>query len=234
MSSLSKQKHSEHSTLGTGIIENILNNFSEKEVIVVNDGYQICTQGNESDYLYQILDGVVAIKAKDANGINKFIDFAGQGEFIGLSNVVLSTSCNFDIYAFGKVKLLRVDQNMFKNHLDNDPSFAANVLILLTKETASKEGRLFNLLNLNVYHRVGYLIIRLAQLFGYDREHKIPVMLKVETLCQLTGSTVSTIYNALNKLRLNDCAYFENGSIHIISLGNLKYQFDGQEQVLLY
>jgi CRP-like cAMP-binding protein len=216
------------------IVETVFNDVADKKIVVFNSGEQFCEQGTKPKYIFQILSGVVFIKALDSNGVKKFIDFAGKPEFIGLSNCVMDTPYNFEVYAFNTVKAIQIKKEVFKHYLDNEPNFAANILYLLTKETASREGRLFSLINLQVYHRIGYLILRLAELFGYDESNKIPVQITIEMLCQLSGSTVSTVYNALNKLRLKDCCYFEDNAVYIINYDNLKYQLQDQGQVLMY
>ncbi len=234
MNSGQPKKLCEQYTFHPSIINTIFNDVTEKNKIQVQAGSIICRQDEKPDSLYQIIDGVVFIKAGEGVMNKKTIDFAGKPELLGLANVVMNTPYQYDIVAFSDVKLLQIDKNIFKHYLDNDPNFAAQVLFLLTKETANKEGQLFTLLNLSVYHRIGYLLMRLANLFGYDENQKIRTPIKVETLCQLTGSTISTVYNALNKLRLNDSAYYDNGAVYIINFDNLKHQLDGQENVLMY
>ncbi len=234
MSTSTPRKLCEQYVFSPSVIETVFNDVAEKKQVAFNPGDQICIHGTKPKYIYQILSGVVFIKALDNSGAKRFIDFAGKPEFIGLSNCVMDTPFNFEAYAFNQVKAIQIEKEVFRHYLDNDPNFAANILFLLTKETASKEGRVFSLLNLHVYHRIGYLILRLAELFGYDNENKIPLMMKIEMLCQLSGSTVSTVYNALNKLRMNDCCYMENNNIYIINIDNLRHQLEGQEQVLMY
>lgn len=234
MNSGKPKKLCEQYTFQPGIINSIFDDIREKSKIKIQAGQSICRQLEKPEALYQIIDGVVLIKAGSEMQEKKAIDFAGKPELLGLANVVLNTPYAYDITSFTDVELLRIDKDIFKHYIDNDPNFAAQVLFLLTKETANKEGRLFTLLNMSVYHRIGYLLLRLAKLFGFDRENRINIPLKIETLSQLTGSTISTVYNALNKLRLNDSAYYDNGSVYIINFDNLKHQLDDQEHILMY
>jgi CRP-like cAMP-binding protein len=228
------KKLCEHYTFNPDIIKQIFNDVEEKIVVTIQPGHIICKQDAMPNALYQILEGIVFIKTGGVQPGNKTIDFAGSPELLGLLNVVMQTPYIYDIVSFTQVQLLQIENKVFKHYLDNDPQFAAQVLYLLTKETAHKEGKLFTLLNMSVYKRIGYLLIRLTELFGYDKNKRISTPLRIETLSQLTGSTISTVYNALNKLRLNDSAYYDNGYVYIINYDNLKHQLDGQEQVLMY
>lgn len=87
---------------------------------------------------------------------------------------------------------------------------------------------------MKVYDRMIYLIIRLVQLLGYDQHNRIPFLMRIDILSQLTGSKVSSIYRALKKLNRTNGAYFENNSIYIQNIDVLKVQLSGKLDLMMY
>lgn len=230
---LEKKIHDQLIT-NAGIRETLFNDLPEKEYLQIDAGSILTRVNDKPLHIYQILSGVVVIKAPDPAGISRFVDLCSNQELIGMVNAVMDTPYHYDTIAITELRAIHIRSDVFNHYLDNDPFFSAQILYLLTKVTATKEGHLYNLIHMKVYDRIIYLIIRLVQLLGYDQHNRIPFLMRIDILSQLTGSKVSSIYRALKKLNRTNGAYFENNSIYIQNIDLLKVQLSGKLDLMMY
>jgi hypothetical protein len=69
-----------------GIRETLFNDLPEKEYLQIDAGSILTRVNDKPLHIYQILSGVVVIKAPDPAGISRFVDLCSNQELIGMVN----------------------------------------------------------------------------------------------------------------------------------------------------
>lgn len=118
-------------------------------------GEYLWRQGDRSTLVYLIQSGQVALEIA-VPGQGPFrIEILGEGEFLGCSNLIASTRCQFDARALSPLHCLEIDGQRLYGLLESDPNLGYQLLKRMTPMMAHKlESARLRLLDLNGLSRL--------------------------------------------------------------------------------
>ena len=164
------------------------------------EGANLFFAGDEAEYVYEVIEGVVKSSKVLMDGRRQIINFCYPGEIIGLSH---DSIYHCDCEAVSNVRARVYRKNAFMTDLDQDPQFCARLLrnaaaeingmqdhfLMLGRKTAMEKlaSFLVAIMSRQVWHENGAIVFELP--------------MKRSEIADFLGVTIETVSRNLTKLR---------------------------------
>lgn len=96
-------------------------------------GETIFKEGEEDDHFYIIMDGKVAIKKRNTEGVDRVIAELGAGEFFGENTLLQKKQKPATAEAVQEVRLMAISYDSFQKLIQEDPSAGVHFLLGVVK-----------------------------------------------------------------------------------------------------
>jgi CRP-like cAMP-binding protein len=113
----------------------------------------IFSQGDENNYIYLIVDGVLKANYNDENGKEFIKSFVFAGDSIASSQALNGGSCSFSLLCLKDTKLIKLSYQEVRKAAANNLTIANSVIDFLMSFAMKKEQREFELLSLSAEQR---------------------------------------------------------------------------------
>ncbi|MEI6703328.1 MAG: cyclic nucleotide-binding domain-containing protein [Deltaproteobacteria bacterium] len=128
----------DHQKAESNIIPKI---FERSEEIIFKDGEYICSEGEESDYLYYIVSGTLCVYSK-----GKFVSSLTPDDlFMGEMSFLLSNKRSATVVAKGTCSLIKISKQDFVNMIQQSPHYGIFLARLLAQRLARLNARMARL-----------------------------------------------------------------------------------------
>ncbi|MCX7025059.1 MAG: cyclic nucleotide-binding domain-containing protein [Spirochaetes bacterium] len=128
----------EHQKNATNMIPAI---FDASQELVFENGQRVCSEGEESDYLYYIVSGMLYVYAK-----GKLVSSLSPDDiFLGEMSFLLSNRRSATVVSQGKTTLIRISKQDFVNLIRDNPHYGIFLARLLAQRLARLNLRMSRL-----------------------------------------------------------------------------------------
>lgn len=159
----------------------------------------ILNEGDDSDFICVILEGLVKVYASDENGKEVTLNIQGPGEYFGELALIDDAPRSASVMAIKPSRLVFVSRRDFEACLAKNPSLALKLIRSLSKRVRSLTEVVKNLALQDVYGRVVRTLLKLAK----EKEGHLVIDQKLthQDLANMVGASremVSRILKDLN------------------------------------
>jgi CRP-like cAMP-binding protein len=120
----------------------------------------VFSQGDEDNYIYLVLEGVLKACYYDEDGKEYIKSFLFSGDSIASSQALSGGLCSFSLYSLKETKLLKISYQQVRQVADNNLECASSIIDLLMSFAMKKEQREFELLCLSAEQRYKKLLTK--------------------------------------------------------------------------
>lgn len=188
------------------------NHLSEEDLEVVNERFRevhydagewIWHQGDPASAMFIIAAGQVKLLQHGVDGKDVVFSFAGSGDLIGGLAAVGETMYTNGAQAHSDCCLLHIEQGVFQELLNEQPSIALKVLNFASTQLNQAMNSIRTLSTGTAEQRIAGALISLAEKHGEDTEtgRLIQLPLPQQDLASMTGTTVETVSRILTQLK---------------------------------
>ena len=157
-------------------------------------------EGDDAEYLYEVLEGVVRSSKVLIDGRRQVLSFGYPGDIIGLSH---DSFYHSDCDAVSDVKLRVIHKNAYKEDLASDPEFCAKLLQNAVAEVNHMQEHFMMLGCKSAMEKLASFLIaimdRQSEVKGPRKCFDLPM--KRCDIADFLGLTIETISRNLTKLR---------------------------------
>lgn len=165
---------------------------------------KIFGEGEASDHIAIILNGVVKITASAANGREALLGLRGAGEIVGELAALYGSPRSATVRALDEVHARLVAASVFRQRLRENPDALFAVLEAVIGRLREADRRRLEFTGSDVQERVSLLLGELARTHGHSDGNgavTIGLRLSQEEVAGATGASREAVAKALRQLR---------------------------------
>lgn len=159
----------------------------------------IC-EGDQSDFLYVILEGKVKVFVSDESGKEAIINIQGPGEYFGELALIDEVPRSASVMTLVPVRLAFVSRTDFETCLAEHPSLALKLIRTLTQRIRSLTDVVKNLALHDVYGRVARTLLKLAR--EKDGQLVIDQRLTHQDIADMVGASREMVSRIMKDLTI--------------------------------
>ncbi|MEM8794979.1 MAG: helix-turn-helix domain-containing protein [Pseudomonadota bacterium] len=163
-------------------------------------GKTVFHEGDNAEFIYEILEGVVRSSKMLVDGRRQVLSFGYPGDMIGLSHDEFYHS-DCDAVAPVKVRVFR--KNAFSGAMESDPAFCAHLLRTAAAEVNSMQEHFLMLGRKSAMEKIASFLITLLDRQSAEREdaNSFALPMKRADIADFLGLTIETVSRTLTVLR---------------------------------
>lgn len=168
--------------------------------ITLNDGEYLFFAGDDAEYVYEVMEGVVKSSKVLADGRRQVLNFCYPGEMIGLSH---DGFYHCDCDAVGDVRVRLYRKNAFREDVAKDPAFCARLLTSAAAEVNNMQDHFLMLGRKTAMEKIASFLIAIL-----DRQRQLKpggalldLPMKRSDIADFLGMTIETVSRNFSKLK---------------------------------
>lgn len=200
-----------------------------KHEVKVNAGDEIFSEGSLVTGVYIIDVGKVKVVSNRNEKSERILRLASDGMILGhrgFANKIYPVSA----VALTDVNLTFIPYDIFIKLVRANADLSIYLLDFLSHELHEAEERMHNLLVQDIRQRVACIIIKLIDVFGYDKEDKLRLSFTIsrKDFSNMAGTTYETIIRTLAFLEKKKYIQLVGKTVRVVNENNLRKFASGQ------
>ncbi len=187
--------------------------YSENQVIF--------SEGDESDFLPIVERGRVKMVRYPDAGKEVIIGIFEGGEMFAIPPVFDGAPYPSTAVAMEETSLLLLYRQDFLRLLKESPEFSFAVIAWMCEMLREKTATIKNLATASPEHRVGHVLLRLAEKEGADGD-AVKISLRRQDIAEMAGLTTETTIRVIRKLAEKDLVKIVHGKIILEQASRLR------------
>ncbi|MEM7730491.1 MAG: helix-turn-helix domain-containing protein [Pseudomonadota bacterium] len=196
-------------------------------------GEHLITEGERTDYFYDVLDGTVALARNGRDGRRQILSFLGARQFLGASSTERYPNL---ATALTPVTAICYPRAALERALETTPGFASKFRTVLTRILESAHDHVYTIGQRSAIERVASFLLYLrANQARFDpvgpRDKSVHIDLPMTRLdiADFLGLTIETVSRAFSSLkRSGTIAFKDSHSCEIVNLDRIR-ELGGRE-----
>jgi CRP/FNR family transcriptional regulator len=189
--------------------------FKKKEMIFL--------PGEQGDNVYLLKSGVVKISKYSENGKEVILAMVNPGEIFGEMALIEEGPRENVAEALMDSYVCIVDREHFMHHLQRNPEMSLRITKIIGLKFKRLGQQVEDLVFRNVYQRLALLLIHLFDAYGYNKNDKTYIYVKLThyDIASLIGSTRETTTACLNDFKREGLIDFDGRKLVILDKAGL-------------
>lgn len=201
--------------------------FSEGRERLFHAGENLITEGESTDYFYDLLDGTVALARNGRDGRRQILSFMGARQFLGAA----STECYPNLAtALTDVKAISYPRAALEKALESSPVFAAKFRRVLTQILESAHDHVYTIGQRSAVERVASFLLYLranqakfSPVGPRDKSEHIELPMTRLDIADFLGLTIETVSRAFSSLKKSGVIGFtDSHSCEILNIQKIR------------
>lgn len=193
-------------------------------VVLLDDGQGVHARGQMVDSLIMVVTGSLGVSTTSAAGKRHVVGLLQPGQFSGLISFFDGKPSIHDNYAHGPTMVLRIDQQAFREEMQQQPAVADAMLRMLASRARGLHERTVSILLEPLQVRLARTLLGLLGSYGLHRPSGILINLKLsqEDFASLLGVTRQRINRELSELVRRQVIAVSYSQIRVVDLPQLQ------------
>ena len=202
-------------------IQRILNNANER---FYSRGTIIFSEGEETDGIYIITEGLIKVYKMSADGREKTLAILNPGDILGEMALFDHSYRSATAEALEASTVIVIPRQDFEHLLEKIPALAVKIIRVLAERLRQADEEIKNLLFLNARGRVILNLVQLAEahMQGKKPGTPIPFRLTHAEIANLVGVSRETVTRAISELQDEGLIRIEKRKLWIDDIQRLK------------
>ncbi|MDJ0612710.1 MAG: helix-turn-helix domain-containing protein [Rhizobiaceae bacterium] len=174
--------------------------FPSTHEVTFREGDNLFYTGDEADYVYEVVEGVVRSSKVLADGRRQVLNFCYAGEMIGLSH---DSYYHCDCDAVSKVRVRLHRKNAFMKDIENDPEFCLKLLRKAAAEVNNMQDHFLMLGRKNAVEKISSFLVAIMDRQNLAKLNSVIFDLPMNRsdIADFLGMTIETVSRNFTKLR---------------------------------
>ncbi|EDP70425.1 transcriptional regulator [Flavobacteriales bacterium ALC-1] len=201
---------------------NDLKNFFDDNGTIFNyeKNTVVYKEGQNSNYIYLILKGVVKCYKFDEKGKELTTALHKEDDLFGYTSFTQNIAYRETATALEDVEMVGVSKAELKNVLDNNHRVALEVIQLLTNDITGVKDQLLQMAYSSVQRKTASTILRFAEKINSKPED--PIKISRSDLASVAGIATETLIRTMSDFKKQGLIEMEGRNIKVINLQKLQ------------
>ncbi len=180
--------------------EELLKMAECKTSYAIKKGNPIFEEGEITNGIYCIKDGVCKLSKLSSNGKEQIVKLVKSGELLGQRSMISEEPANLSAVALEDMEVCFIPKKEILQFFSQNNDFSMNVMKTICDDLKEADAHMVNLAQKNVKERLAGTLIYLEENFGADADGTLSLQLSREELAGMIGTATESCIRMLSEL----------------------------------
>ena len=193
-----------------------------KTSYTIKKGEPIFEEGEVTNGIYCIKDGVCKLSKLSDNGKDQIVKLVKPGELLGQRSMISDEPANLSAVALEDMEVCFIPRSEVMQFFTQNNQFSMNVMKTICEDLKGADDHMVNMAQKTVRQRLAETLIYLEDTFGKNDDGTLRIQLSREELAGMIGTATESCIRLLSDLNKSDYIELIGKKIKIVDKNNLK------------
>jgi CRP-like cAMP-binding protein len=202
--------------------EELLRMAECKTSYTIKKGEPIFEEGEVTNGIYCIKDGVCKLSKLSDNGKDQIVKLVKPGELLGQRSMISDEPANLSAVALEDMEVCFIPKSEVMQFFTQNNKFSMNVMKTICEDLKGADDHMVNMAQKTVRQRLAETLIYLEETFGKNEDGSLHIQLSREELAGMIGTATESCIRLLSELNKSDYIELTGKKITLLDKNKLK------------
>ena len=202
--------------------EELLRMAECKTSYTIKKGEPIFEEGEVTNGIYCIKDGVCKLSKLSDNGKDQIVKLVKPGELLGQRSMISDEPANLSAVALEDMEVCFIPKSEVMQFFTKNNQFSMNVMKTICEDLKGADDHMVNMAQKTVRQRLAETLIYLEETFGKNEDGSLHIQLSREELAGMIGTATESCIRLLSELNKSDYIELKGKKITLLDKNKLK------------
>ena len=202
--------------------EELLRMAECKTSYTIKKGEPIFEEGEVTNGIYCIKDGVCKLSKLSDNGKDQIVKLVKPGELLGQRSMISDEPANLSAVALEDMEVCFIPRSEVMQFFTQNNQFSMNVMKTICEDLKGADDHMVNMAQKTVRQRLAETLIYLEETFGKNEDGSLHIQLSREELAGMIGTATESCIRLLSELNKSNLIELNGKKIFITDKNKLK------------
>ena len=202
--------------------EELLRMAECKTSYTIKKGEPIFEEGDVTNGIYCIKDGVCKLSKLSDNGKDQIVKLVKPGELLGQRSMISDEPANLSAVALEDMEVCFIPRSEVMQFFTQNNQFSMNVMRTICDDLKGADDHMVNMAQKTVRQRLGETLIYLEETFGKNEDGSLHIQLSREELAGMIGTATESCIRLLSELNKSGDIELTGKKITLLDKNKLK------------
>ncbi len=193
-----------------------------KTSYAIKKGEHIFEEGEITNGIYCIKDGVCKLSKLSSNGKDQIVKLFKAGELLGQRSIISEEPANLSAVALEDMEVCFIPKNEIMQFFNQNNQFSMNVMKTICGDLKEADEHMVDMAQKSVKERLAGTLIYLEETFGTETDGTLHLQLSREELAGMIGTATESCIRLLSELNKNNLIELVGKRIKIVDKNKLR------------
>lgn len=193
-----------------------------KTSYTIKKGEPIFEEGEVTNGIYCIKDGVCKLSKLSNNGKDQIVKLVKPGELLGQRSMISDEPANLSAVALEDMEVCFIPRSEVMQFFNHNNQFSMNVMKTICEDLKDADDHMVNMAQKTVRQRLVETLIYLEETFGKNEDGSLHIQLSREELAGMIGTATESCIRLLSELNKSELIELSGKKIFIADKNKLK------------
>ena len=193
-----------------------------KTSYTIKKGEPIFEEGEVTNGIYCIKDGVCKLSKLSDNGKDQIVKLVKPGELLGQRSMISDEPANLSAVALEDMEVCFIPRSEVMQFFTQNNQFSMNVMRTICDDLKGADDHMVNMSQKTVRQRLAETLIYLEDTFGKNEDGTLHIQLSREELAGMIGTATESCIRLLSELNKSEYIELIGKKIKLLDKNKLK------------
>lgn len=193
-----------------------------KTSYTIKKGEPIFEEGEVTNGIYCIKDGVCKLSKLSDNGKDQIVKLVKPGELLGQRSMISDEPANLSAVALEDMEVCFIPRSEVMQFFTQNNQFSMNVMRTICDDLKGADDHMVNMAQKTVRQRLAETLIYLEDTFGKNDDGTLRIQLSREELAGMIGTATESCIRLLSELNKSEYIELIGKKIKLLDKNKLK------------
>lgn len=202
--------------------EELLKMAECKTSYTIKKGEPIFEEGESTNGIFCIKDGVCKLTKLSANGKDQIVKLVKPGELLGQRSLISEEPTNLSAVALEDMEVCFIPKKEIMEFFNDNNQFSMNVMKTICGDLKDADDHMVSLAQKSVKERLAETLLHLEDTFGKNEDGTLHIQLSREELAGMIGTATESCIRLLSEFNKTGLIELVGKKIAIVDRNKLK------------
>jgi len=188
----------------------------------IKKGEPIFEEGESTNGIYCVKDGVCKLSKLSANGKDQIVKLVKPGELLGQRSMISDEPANLSAVALEDMQVCFIPKKEILEFFNENNQFSMNIMKTICGDLKEADDHMVSLAQKNVKERLAETLLYLEDNFGKNEDGTLHIQLSREELAGMIGTATESCIRLLSEFNKSGLIELVGKKIAILDRNKLK------------
>lgn len=188
----------------------------------IKKGEPIFEEGESTNGIYCVKDGVCKLSKLSANGKDQIVKLVKPGELLGQRSMISDEPANLSAVALEDMQVCFIPKSEIMQFFNDNNQFSMSVMKSICGDLKEADDHMVSLAQKNVKERLAETLLYLEDNFGKNEDGTLHIQLSREELAGMIGTATESCIRLLSEFNKSGLIELVGKKIAILDRNKLK------------